>query len=135
MDFVSIVIRLFFSAILGYCVMGIFGVQALVAVCSSVSLAKRRNQQFPEFDLSRALRRILRHVVIGAAAVLLISVLVIWLTSFTGTLGYFLGMILAFLRNLNRMTPNNRRNQYRFEKTFADCYFSDDEDVEEDHLF
>ena len=130
MDFVSIVIRLFFSAILGYCVMGIFGVQALVAVCSSVSLAKRRNQQFPEFDLSRALRRILRHVVIGAAAVLLISVLVIWLTSFTGTLGYFLGMILAFLRNLNRMTPNNRRNQYRFEKTFADCYFSDDEDVE-----
>ena len=23
----------------------------------------------------------------------------------------------------------------RFEKTFADCYFSDDEDVEEDHLF
>ena len=68
MDFVSIVIRLFFSAILGYCVMGIFGVQALVAVCSSVSLAKRRNQQFPEFDLSRALRRILSGISILPAA-------------------------------------------------------------------
>ena len=49
------------------------------------------------------------------------------LTAAPGTFGYLFGMILSFLKNLNRMTPNDRKNQRRFEKMFADCYPYEDE--------
>ena len=62
----------------------------------------------------------------------MISALVIWLTAAPGTFGYLFGMILSFLKNLNRMTPNDRRNQRRFEKMFADCYPYEDELDEDD---
>lgn len=63
-----------------------------------------------------------RYAVTGFLCMAVISSLVIWLTAAPGTFGYLLGAILSFLRNLDRMTPNNRRNQRRFEKLFADCY-------------
>ena len=55
------------------------------------------------------------------------------LTASAATFGYLFGMILAFLKSLNRMTPNNRRNQRRFEKMFADCY-PDADDFEDADL-
>ena len=42
------------------CMMSLFGVQALVALCSSIPLAQRRKKQEPDFDLSMALGRIAR---------------------------------------------------------------------------
>ena len=105
----------------------VFGVQALVALCSSISLARRRKHQVPAFDLALALRRIAWRTVIGFLGVAVISALMIWLTAAPGTFGYLFGMILSFLKNLNRMTPNDRKNQRRFEKMFADCYPYEDE--------
>ena len=122
MDVFSIALRFLFAAAVGFLIMSVFGIQALVALCSSISLARRRKQQVPDFDLSLALRRIVRHTVIGFLCVAVISVLVIRLTASAATFGYLFGMILAFLKSLNRMTPNNRRNQRRLEKMFADCY-------------
>ena len=130
MDVFAIAIRFLCAAALGFCMMSLFGVQALVAVCSSIPLANRRKKQEPDFDLSMALRRIARYAVIGFLCMAVISSLVIWLTAAPGTFGYLLGAILSFLRNLDRMTPNNRRNQRRFEKLFADCYptYGDEDD-------
>ena len=78
--------------------MSIFGVQALVALCSSISLARRRKHQVPAFDLALALRRIAWRTVIGFLGVAVISALMIWLTAAPGTFGYLFGMILSFLK-------------------------------------
>ena len=129
MDIALAVLHFLAAAILGFAVMSIFGVQSLVAVCSSIPLAKRRSRKSPEFNLSLAMRKIVRHVLIGVLALAVISVAAIWLTDTPGTFGYLLGMILAFLAGLGRMTPNSPRNQRRFEKVFADCYEQDDEDT------
>ena len=118
MDIASIALHFLCAAVAGFLIMSIFGVQALVALCSSISLARRRKHQVPAFDLALALR------FLGVAV---ISALMIWLTAAPGTFGYLFGMILSFLKNLNRMTPNDRKNQRRFEKMFADCYPYEDE--------
>ena len=118
MDIASIALHFLCAAVAGFLIMSIFGVQALVALCSSISLA---------FDLALALRRIAWRTVIGFLGVAVISALMIWLTAAPGTFGYLFGMILSFLKNLNRMTPNDRKNQRRFEKMFADCYPYEDE--------
>ena len=130
MDIFSLTLRFLCAAAGGFAVMSLFGIQALVSVCSSIPLAHRRKKQEPDFDLSMALGRIVRHAVIGFLCMAVISFLVIWLTAAPGTFGYLLGAILSFLKNLNRMTPNSRRNQRRFEKLFADCYpsYEDRED-------
>ena len=117
MDIASIALHFLCAAVAGFLIMSIFGVQALVALCSSISLARRRKHQVPAFDLA----------LIGFLGVAVISALMIWLTAAPGTFGYLFGMILSFLKNLNRMTPNDRKNQRRFEKMFADCYPYEDE--------
>ena len=116
MDIASIALHFLCAAVAGFLIMSIFGVQALVALCSSISLARRRKHQVPAFDLALALRRIAWRTVIGFLGVAVISALMIWLTAAPGTFGYLFGMILSFLKNLNRMTPNDRKNQRRFEK-------------------
>ena len=130
MDIFSLALRFFAAAVVGFFIMSAFGIQALVDLCSSIPLARRRKKQEPDFDLSMALGRIARYVVTGFLCMAVISPLVIWLTAAPGTFGYLLGAILSFLRNLDRMTPNNRRNQRRFEKLFADCYptYGDEDD-------
>ena len=134
MDIASIALHFLCAAVAGFLIMSIFGVQALVALCSSISLARRRKHQVPAFDLALALRRIAWRTVIGFLGVAVISALMIWLTAAPGTFGYLFGMFLSFLKNLNRMTPNDRKNQLilcvmkrRFEKMFADCYPYEDE--------
>lgn len=129
MSIASISLRFFAAAVLGALVMSIFGIQALVEICSSIPLAKRQKRKAPDFDLPLAFRRIARRALIGALAAAGISILVIWLTNLPGTFGYLLGMILSFLKNLNRMTPNSSRNQRRFDRAYADCYEQDDEDT------
>ena len=130
MDIFSLALRFLCAAAAGFLVMGLFGVQALVDLCSSIPLAKRRKKQEPDFDLPMALGRIARHTVIGFLCLAGISLLVIWLTKAPGTFGYLFGMILSVLKNLSRMTPNDRRNQRRFDKRFADCYpaYEDEDD-------
>ena len=55
MDIASIALHFLCAAVAGFLSMSIFGVQALVALCSSISLARRRKHQVPAFDLVRGL--------------------------------------------------------------------------------
>ena len=126
MDIASIALHFLCAAVASFLIMSIFGVQALVALCSSIS-GQTPKAKVPAFDLALALRRIAWRTVIGFLGVAVISALMIWLTAAPGTFGYLFGMILSFLKNLNRMTPNDRKNQRRFEKMFADCYLYEDE--------
>lgn len=128
-EFASAALRFLGGAGLGALVMAFLGVQALVEICSSISLAKRQKQKFPAFDLPRAFRRIVLRTVFCALAAAVISALVICFTALPGTFGYLAGMILWFLKNLGRMTPNNSRNQRRFRRLFADCYEGGDDDT------
>lgn len=88
MDIASIALHFLCAAVAGFLIMSIFGVQALVALCSSISLARRRKHQVPAFDLALALRRIAWRTVIGFLGVAVISALMIWLTAAPGTFGY-----------------------------------------------
>ena len=81
MDIASIALHFLCAAVAGFLIMSIFGVQALVALCSSISLARRRKHQVPAFDLALALRRIAWRTVIGFLGVAVISALMIWLTA------------------------------------------------------
>ena len=53
---------------------------------------------------------------------ILVTVLVIRFTADVSTLGYLLGLILAFVPRIKEMTPNNQKNQENFERIYADCY-------------
>ena len=105
----------FGAAVGGFLLMTAVGVPALVALCSSIPLAKRRKTETPGFDLRRAYRRI-THLVV------LVTVLVIRFTTDAPTLGYLFGLILAFVPRIKEMTPNNQKNQKKFEHVYADCY-------------
>lgn len=106
----------------GFLLMTAVGVPALVALCASIPLAKRRKTETPGFDLKRAYRRITHLVVLAAILMVLLTVLVIRFTADVSTLGYLLGLILAFVPRIKEMTPNNQKNQEKFERIFADCY-------------
>lgn len=106
----------------GFVLMAAVGIQALIALFSSIPLAKRRKKECPGFNLQRAFRRIT--VISAAAAVLVvaITIAVVCFTSIAPTAGYLFGMILGFVLSIKRMTPNNAENRKRFEASFADCY-------------
>lgn len=106
----------------GFLLMSAVGVPALVALCSSIPLAKRRKTEMPGFDLMRAYRRITHLVVLAAILMVLVTVLVIRFTADAPTLGYLLGLILAFVPRIREMTPTNQKTQEKFERAYADCY-------------
>ena len=110
----------FGAAVGGFLLMTAVGVPALVALCSSIPLAKRRKTETPGFDLKRAYRRITHLVVL--AAVVMVLVTVIRFTTDAPTLGDLFGLILAFVPRIKEMTPNNQKNQKKFEHVYADCY-------------
>lgn len=106
----------------GFVLMAAIGVQALVAVFSSIPLAKRRYRENPLFDLKRARQRIVKVTLLTLTIVATATVLVLRFASASARLGFLFGMILAFALSMNRMTPNNAQNQSSFEEAYADCY-------------
>ena len=106
----------------GFVLMAAIGIQALVALFSSIPLAKRRRQECPEFDLKKAYRRIVQVTLLVTILVSVITVLVIVFAPISATLGYLFGMILAFVMSVKRMSPNNEQNQKSFAVAYADCY-------------
>ena len=112
----------FAAAAGGFVLMAAVGVQALVAIFSSLPLARRRKKENPDFDFSRAFRRIIKVAVIIAVLVVLVTALVIHFAPIAPTIGYLFGMILAFVMCIKRMTPNNEQNRKNFEDAYADCY-------------
>lgn len=122
MDILSKAPYFFGAAGGGFIVMACVGVQALVALFSSIPLAKRRHRENPQFDLGKAYRRIVMVTLLSVLLVGVISALVIHFTSTATTVGYLFGMIVAFVCCLQRMTPNNEQNQKNFEEAYEDCY-------------
>ena len=125
-------IPLFFGAAIGgYLLMAVVGIQALIALFSSIPLAKRRHLETSEFDLKKARRRITRIILTVSVLVAVVtSLLVLW-APISATSGYLFGMILAFVCSIKRMSPNDARNQAHFSKTYADCYPADDTEIDE----
>ena len=122
----------FLSAALGgLLLMTAIGVQVLIALFSSIPLAKRRYRKCPDFDLKKARRRILSIMVLGTLFMTLVTVLMLVYAPGVSSSGYLFGLILALLRSIRRMSPTDRRNQQSFERMFADCYPSDDEEDED----
>ncbi len=125
-------ISCFLGAVVGgFVLMAAVGIQALVALFSSIPLAKRRKKEHPDFDLNRAYHRIL---VVSVSILILmaaVTVALLRLTSTAPSLGFLLGMILGFVASLPRMSPNNQKNQKNFEKVYADCYASAGEEPDD----
>lgn len=112
----------FGAAACGFVLMAAIGIQALVALFSSIPLAKRRHQENPAFNLKKAYRRILQVTLLVVLLVAVITVLMIHFAPITATSGYLFGMILAFIMSIRRMSPNNEQNQKSFSEAYADCY-------------
>lgn len=116
-------IPFFFGAAAGgFVLMAAVGIQALVALFSSIPLAKRRHQENPEFNLEKAYHRIFQVTLIVMVLVAVITALVIYFAPISAILGYLFGMILAFIMSIRRMSPNNEQNQKSFSESYADCY-------------
>lgn len=116
-------ISYFFGAAAGgFVLMAAIGVQALVALFSSIPLAKRRKKENDAFDLKRAYRRIIQVSLLVLITGGVVTGLVVHFTPIYATAGYLLGMILAFVLSIRRMSPNDETNQKNFETSYADCY-------------
>ena len=110
------------AAVIGYTLMSAVGLRALITLLSSLPLARAHHRSNPAFDLHHAYRRIIRTFWTSLLIMIFVTVLVIHLTPILVTVGYFFGMILALLRSIRRMSPNNERNQADFASRYADCY-------------
>ena len=109
------------AAAAGFLCMSLVGMQALVALFSSIPLAKRRHRENPAFDLRRAYRRIRMVAVLAVVLTVLATILAAALLPLPAVVGYLLGMILGFVCFLRRMSPNNERNQRSFDRFYEDC--------------
>ncbi len=109
------------AAAAGFLCMSLVGMQALVALFSSIPLAKRRHRENPAFDLRRAYRRIRMVAVLAVVLTVLATILAAALLPLPAVVGYLLGMILGFVCSLRRMSPNNERNQRSFDRFYEDC--------------
>lgn len=109
------------AAAAGFLCMSLVGMQALIALFSSIPLAKRRHRENPAFDLRRAYRRIRMVAVLAVVLTVLATILAAALLPLPAVVGYLLGMILGFVCSLRRMSPNNERNQRSFDRFYEDC--------------
>ena len=106
----------------GFILMAAIGLQALVALFSSIPLVRRHKAENPEFNAGRAYRRIAMVVVIVFAIFAVITLLVAHYVSTAALLGFLVGLVLAFLMSLKRLSPDNELNQKNFEDSYVDCY-------------
>lgn len=112
----------FGAAALGFILMAAFGIQAAVALFSSIPLIRRCQQECNEFNARRAYRRIAQVASLTIFFCILVTALVIHFGSTAVICGYGVGFLLAFVLSVKRMTPNNDQNRKNFETSYADCY-------------
>lgn len=105
----------------GFIVMATIGIQALIALFSSIPLTHRHKAANPEFNSNRAYRRIALVTVVVILLVGVITALVLRYAPTSATAGYLFGMALAFVCSLKRMSPNHEQNQKSYEESYADC--------------
>ncbi|MEA4941079.1 MAG: hypothetical protein VB094_00885 [Oscillibacter sp.] len=112
----------FGSAAGGFILMAAIGIQAAVALFSSIPLTRRRKETCPGFNIRAAYRRIAQVSSLSMILCAVITALVMHFGSTGVIAGYGLGFILAFVLNLKRMSPNNEQNRKSYEESYADCY-------------
>lgn len=112
----------FGSAAGGFVLMAAVGIQAAVALFSSIPLTRRRRETCPGFNARAAFFRVTQVSSLSIILCAVITALVIHFGSTAVITGYGLGFILAFALNLKRMSPNNEQNQKSYEESYADCY-------------
>jgi len=116
----------FGSAAVGFILMAAVGIQAAVALFSSIPLTRRRKETCPGFNIRAAYRRIAQVSSLSIILCAVVTTLVIHFGSTGIIAGYGLGFILAFALNLKRMSPNNEQNRKSYEESYADCYPASD---------
>jgi hypothetical protein len=110
----------------GFVLLAAIGIQALVALFSSVPLTRRHKEEHPEFNARKAYHRIALVTVITLAVIVTVTVLVLRYAPTSASFGYLFGMIIAFLCSIKRMSPNNEQNQKNYEESYVDCYPADE---------
>lgn len=121
----------FGAAAFGFVLMAAFGIQAAVALFSSIPLTRRCKKECAEFNAKRAYRRIAQVASLTILSCVLATVLVIRFGSTAMIFGYGAGFLLAFVLSLKRMTPNNDHNRKNYESSYADCYPSSAENPDD----
>lgn len=106
----------------GFILMAAIGIQAAVALFSSIPLTRRHKEKYPEFNAKRAYFRLAQVSSLTIILCAIISGLVIHFGSTSVIMGYGLGFILAFMLEFRRMSPNNEKNQKSYEQSYQDCY-------------
>ncbi|MCI2056831.1 MAG: hypothetical protein LKJ86_06750 [Oscillibacter sp.] len=116
-------IAYFFGAAAGgFILLAAIGIQALVALFSSIPLTRHHKAENSEFNVKKAYRRIALVTVIVLALVGIVSALVLYYAPVAAKVGYVFGLVLAILCCIKRMSPNNEQNQKNYEDSYADCY-------------
>lgn len=115
----------------GFVLMAAVGIQALVALFSSIPLTRRHVKDCPEFNTQRAYHRIIQVTVISCLLVGVASILIVHFAAPLSILGYLFGMVLAFVFNIRRMTPNNELNRKNYEESYTDCYPPSDQNPDD----
>jgi len=107
---------------IGFVLMAAMGIQALVAMFSSVPLTRRHVKECPEFNVQRAYHRIGLVIAVTCILVCAAAALVGFFAPAASFLGFLLGLVLAFAAEIKRMCPDNERNRKSYEILYADCY-------------
>lgn len=116
-------ISFFFAAAAGgFILMAAVGVQAAVALFSSIPLTRRHKETCPGFNAKLAFLRVAQVSSLTLILCAVITALILHFGSAPVILGYGLGFALAFLMSMKRMSPNNEQNQKSYEESYADCY-------------
>lgn len=116
-------ISFFFAAAAGgFILMAAVGVQAAVALFSSIPLTRRHKEACPGFNAKLAFLRVAQVSSLTLILCAVITALILHFGSAPVILGYGLGFTLAFLMSMKRMSPNNEQNQKSYEESYADCY-------------
>lgn len=106
----------------GFVLMATVGIQALVAMFSSVPLTRRHVKECPNFNAQRAYHRIKLVITVACILVCVSAALVVLFAPTASVLGFLLGLVLAFGAEIKRMCPDNERNRKSYESLYADCY-------------
>ena len=112
----------FGSAAGGFILMAAVGIQAAVALFSSIPLTRRHKETCPGFNARVAFLRIAQVSSLTIILCGVITALVIHFGSTAVITGYGLGFVLAFALDLKRMSPSNEQNQKNYAESYADCY-------------
>ena len=119
---IATILDFFGFAAVGFVLMAAVGIQALVAMFSSVPLTRRHVKECPQFNAERAYHRIRLVVVLTFILVCIAAALVVLFAPTASVLGFLLGLVLAFGVEIKRMCPDNERNRKSYECFYADCY-------------